>query len=95
MWIKVTSTIDPYSFENQWILDTIIYGERKRFFLGQSFKFCVKTLKKTPLKIVEEIGPIDFGNIVGQRKLGKYIQSTLRLTRDKLYTMDELDLYCS
>jgi hypothetical protein len=91
MWIKVTSVIDPYSFENQWILDTIIYGERKRFFLGQSFKFCIKTLNKRPLKIVEEIGPIDFSNIVGQRKLGKYIQKQLRLTQNDLYTMNELE----
>ena len=95
MWIKVLSVIDPYSFENQWILETFIYGDRKRFFLGQSFKFCVKTLHKTPLKIVEEIGPVDFNNIVGQRKLGKYIQSVLRLTPHKLYVMNETDLYCS
>lgn len=97
MLTKVISTIDPYNLENNWTL-VVISDEWKtrRFFLGNSNKFCFKVLRTAPLRIIEEIGSVDLNNIKGQRKLGKYIQSKLRLTKLQLEdTLDELALYAS
>ena len=95
MLIKVVSSVDPYSLENNWtlVVHTDEYETRK-FFLGNSFRFCFKVLHTTPLKLVEKIGSIKFNDVRDQRKLGKYIQTKLRLTKTQLVdTMDELALY--
>lgn len=95
MLTKVISTVDPYSLENNWTL--VVHSDEykiRKFFLGNSFRFCFKMLHTTPLKLVEEIGPLNLGDIRDQRKLGKYIRTKLRLTKDELEdTLDELALY--
>ncbi len=63
-----------YGFAHYW---TLIY-RNKRYHLGQDVKFCNRVLNMLPRDVVEAIGDNDLSNEKTNRKLARFIVSTLK-----------------
>jgi hypothetical protein len=63
-----------YGFAHYW---TLIY-RNKRYHLGQDVKFCNRVLNMLPRDVVKAIGDNDLSNEKTNRKLARFIVSTLK-----------------
>ena len=63
-----------YGFAHYW---TLIY-RNKRYHLGQDVKFCNRILQMHPRDVVRSIGDNDLSNEKTNRKLARFIVSTLK-----------------
>jgi hypothetical protein len=67
-----------YGFDHNWTLHMELKGERKSFYLGQDVKFCERVLGMSPSQVVEAIGTAEITTEAGNKKLAKFIISTLK-----------------
>lgn len=90
--IKISSS---YGFDHNWNLIIETKKETKSFYLGQDVKFCTRVLEMEPSYVVNQIGTkvIDEGT-KGNKKLAKFIISTLKLTEEKIGKLEAWELCC-
>ena len=73
--IQITNN---YGFDHNWTLHMETKQGLKSFYLGQDVKFCNRILQMTPRQVVESIGTAEITTEAGNKKLAKFIISTLK-----------------